>query len=104
MAIEIDLTIGIPAAPLVAALCILGPAPFAHAQAYSCYRPSELRVPSGYSLDEHDHDRLAREAAVYLADMQDYIECLHMEYENALDELDDVADSLDRVDEEFSKR
>jgi len=88
----------------VLALLTLAPVDAAYAQAYSCYRPAELRVPSGYRITEHDRERLVRDAAIYLADMQNYAECLRKEHEHAMDELDDVADRIERMDEEYSRK
>ena len=91
-------------AACILVLLTLAPIEAAYAQAYSCYRPAELRVPSGYTVTERQREDLVRDAATYLADMQTYAECLRAEHEHAMDELDEVADRIERMDEEVSRR
>ena len=80
------------------------PAGFADAQAYSCYRPDPPRVPSGYTIATRAAEDLKREVDRYFADARTYVECLRSEHAHVLDEMNEIADRIDRMTDELSRR
>ena len=76
----------------------------ANAAAYSCYRPSELRIPSGYTLVKRDVETLRDDARRYLTDMQAYLDCLEREADHAVRELEAVGRDFERAAKQWQNQ
>ncbi len=89
---------------LASALLIAGLAETVNAQAYSCYRPSEPRIPSGYTATKREMERTNEEVNQYYLDIERYIECLTKEGQHAISEIEDVSKTFKRAIDEFNRR
>lgn len=84
---------------LTAAVCI---PQYAAAQSYYCSRPSEPSIPSPYAADYDRMERAQREVANYMDEMQDYVQCVQNELDDAVNEANDIGDEWDRAVKRFN--
>jgi len=91
-------------APLLATAMAMLTLDMANAAAYTCYRPSELRIPSDYTLDIRELEALRDDARRYLTDMQAYLDCLEREADHAVKELEAVGQDFNQAVEQWQNQ
>ena len=69
-----------------------------------CSRPSEPHIRSAYSADFDQMQRTKREVDDYLDEMNDYLECLANERQEARSEAERVLDEWNRAVRNFNNR
>jgi hypothetical protein len=62
------------------------------AQSYFCSRPSEPNIPGGYYAERYQMESAQSEVEDYIDEMQEYLDCLRMEMNDARSEAESVQD------------
>ena len=75
-----------------------------YSQSYSCDRPDTPYIRSGSSADYDQMQRTQREVENYFSEMDDYLDCLKNESDDAVGEANHVQDEWETAVRRFNNQ